>query len=76
MNCPKCNGVMKKGYIPSYKGKLIWTPYEVGHPILVTSVPKRAIQLTKTTIMDVQKKTAFHCPDCHIIIMSTIKEYE
>lgn len=76
MNCSKCNTTMEEGYIPVMRGKLQWVPKGVATPLLTTSLATNAIPLTKTAMMSYKRKTAFHCSQCHLITMSTIKEYE
>lgn len=40
MKCTICDCEMENGYIPSYKGKLVWSPENQRHPAMVFSTPK------------------------------------
>ena len=68
MKCNMCEHEMVKGFIPVIERKLKWIPDEVNNPFF-DYVPKGGINIQSPGIFFIEKKEAYHCHRCEVIII-------
>jgi predicted RNA-binding Zn-ribbon protein involved in translation (DUF1610 family) len=69
MKCPKCGKEMQKGFVPSNRGRLYWSPEDQRIPWNVAKLPKGSVVLSDFSITTAKKAEAFFCESCKIVIL-------
>jgi len=76
MNCPNCNALMKKGFLPVNRGRLYWSPEGQRVPWNVSKIPNESVILSKFTITTPIKVEAYICVSCKFVLVPIKAEDE
>ena len=74
MNCPYCNGEMRKGFISAYN-RLNWTPEnETNRGATKWAKSPNSIVLAEYFLLGPATVTAYYCDQCKKIVIDVIEE--